>query len=72
MHEIFSESDNAEERKGIFPMSKHQKRLAQIAETVAQLEKEAIGPKNWDMKGEVRGVDRPENSLLELSVDVER
>lgn len=39
---------------------------------MAELEKDALAPKSWDMRGEVRGVDRPENSLLEVSVDVER
>ena len=33
---------------------------------------EALGPKNWDMRGEVRGQERPENSLLEAIVETER
>lgn len=66
------EAAREQEQAAAAPMSKHQKRQAQIAAAVADLEKEAVGPKSWDMRGEVRGVDRPENSLLEVAVDVER
>jgi hypothetical protein len=33
---------------------------------------ELIGDKPWDMKGEVNAVGRPENSLLEISAQIER
>jgi U3 small nucleolar RNA-associated protein MPP10 len=39
---------------------------------LAELEASLIGPKSWELKGEVKGGERPENSLLEISVDVDR
>lgn len=68
------DDDYAESEEEAEPavLSKHQQRQAKIAQAVSQLEEEAIGPKSWDMKGEVRALDRPENSLLGVTVDVER
>lgn len=39
---------------------------------IEELESELIKPKSWEYRGEVKGGDRPENSLLSVSADVER
>ena len=33
---------------------------------------ELIGEKPWDMRGEIKSLERPENSLLEITAQVER
>ena len=38
---------------------------------VAALEREAMAPKAWELRGEVASKDRPVNSLLSASLDVE-
>lgn len=52
-------------------MSTHEKRQRALAEQIAQLEKEAIGPKDWTLLGEASARARPENSLLEEDLDFE-
>ena len=42
------------------------------SQEILQLEKELISSKKWDMKGEVKGQERPENSLLSISSIIER
>jgi U3 small nucleolar RNA-associated protein MPP10 len=42
------------------------------SQEIQQLEKELISAKKWDMKGEVKGQERPENSLLSISSIIER
>lgn len=39
---------------------------------IASLEQELVQSKRWDMKGEIKGQERPENSLLSLSSIIER
>eukprot|EP01041_Mallomonas_annulata_P006233 gene6233-12624_t len=53
-------------------VTKLSKRKLKIAEEIARLEEAAIAPKSWELRGEVRSADRPLNSLLELSTQVER
>jgi U3 small nucleolar RNA-associated protein MPP10 len=61
-----------EDAKASKALSRHQQRQARLAEQVRQLEAEAVGEKSWELKGEVRAVDRPENSLLSVTMEVER
>lgn len=42
------------------------------SQEISLLENELISAKKWDMKGEVKGQERPENSLLSLSSIIER
>eukprot|EP00596_Hydrurales_sp_CCMP1899_P005295 CAMPEP_0119045176 /NCGR_PEP_ID=MMETSP1177-20130426/37723_1 /TAXON_ID=2985 /ORGANISM="Ochromonas sp, Strain CCMP1899" /LENGTH=740 /DNA_ID=CAMNT_0007016493 /DNA_START=136 /DNA_END=2358 /DNA_ORIENTATION=- len=53
-------------------LTTHEKKNAKLATQIAQIESELIGDKPWDMKGEVNAVGRPENSLLEISAQIER
>ena len=39
---------------------------------IAELEKEVLQQKSWDMLGESSNKDRPENSLLELDLDYQQ
>ncbi|KAG9341884.1 hypothetical protein JZ751_018201 [Albula glossodonta] len=48
--------------------SSFEKRQEKMAEKIQQLEKAALGDKPWQLKGEVSGETRPENSLLEEDV----
>jgi len=43
-----------------------------VYDEVRELEKEIVGPRSWELRGEVKSSDRPENSLLGLIADVER
>eukprot|EP01038_Epipyxis_sp_PR26KG_P005683 gene5683-7845_t len=43
-----------------------------ISSHIDDLEQDLMKPKSWELRGEVKGEDRPENSLLELSADIER
>ena len=52
-------------------LSTHEKRQKALAEQIAQLESEAIGPKDWTLMGEASARARPENSLLEEDLDFE-
>ena len=54
------------------PQTSHQRHKAQLASQIKQLEAELIGPKSWELRGEVKGSDRPENSLLGVTADIER
>eukprot|EP00624_Nannochloropsis_granulata_P003356 evm.model.NODE_27139_length_5220_cov_16.187357.2 len=38
---------------------------------IAELEHELLSERPWELRGEVKAGDRPENSLLEAVVDVE-
>jgi len=50
----------------------HQKHKLNLSSQIKELEAELIGPKSWDLRGEIKGKDRPENSILGLSADIER
>ena len=39
---------------------------------ISELEKDLVAPKPWELRGEVKASDRPENSFLSLSADIER
>ena len=43
---------------------------ARLVATVGELEREALAPKPWTMRGEVASKDRPVNSLLSATLDV--
>lgn len=52
-------------------LSTHEKRQKALAEEIAQLESEAVGPKEWTLLGEASSRTRPQNSLLEEDLDFE-
>jgi U3 small nucleolar RNA-associated protein MPP10 len=52
-------------------LSTHERRQRALAAQIAQLESEAIGPKDWTLMGEASARLRPENSLLEEDLDFE-
>lgn len=56
----------------ILDLSTHEKRQAALAKQIAELEQEAIGPKDWTLLGEATAKARPENSLLEEDLDFEQ
>jgi len=43
-----------------------------MKDQISELESKLVKEKNWEMKGEVRGKERPENSLLDVQADVDR
>lgn len=43
-----------------------------LQEQISMLEEVAVGAKAWEVAGEVKSSQRPENSLLGIPVDVER
>mmetsp|Transcript_3812 Transcript_3812/g.5926 ORF Transcript_3812/g.5926 Transcript_3812/m.5926 type:complete len:591 (+) Transcript_3812:29-1801(+) len=54
------------------PLTPHQRKKQRIQDQIKALEEASVAPKPWDLKGEVKSSDRPENSLLGLPVSVER
>ncbi|OQR94543.1 U3 small nucleolar ribonucleoprotein [Achlya hypogyna] len=62
------EEDEAE--RGI--MSSHQRRMQSLHSQIESLEEEALGDKPWALKGEVKAAARPENSLLEATLEYDR
>ena len=61
------ESDEANDEM----MSEFQKKDAQTQQKAKELEEEYLKEKPWQLKGEVRAGDRPQDSLLEEYVDFE-
>lgn len=49
-----------------------QQRKAVLSTQIASLEEELIASKPWELRGEVKAADRPENSFLSLHADIER
>lgn len=64
------DSDDEEDREDQV-LSTHEKRQKALAEEIAQLESEAVGPKEWTLLGEASSRTRPQNSLLEEDLDFE-
>ncbi|CAK5214813.1 unnamed protein product [Aphanomyces euteiches] len=62
------EEDLAE--RGI--LSTHQRRVSHLQQQIESLEEEALGEKPWVLKGEVKASARPENSLLEATLEYDR
>lgn len=52
--------------------TKYARRKKALQEQIEQLERDAVGEKSWEVSGEVKSSQRPENSLLGLPVHVER
>jgi U3 small nucleolar RNA-associated protein MPP10 len=54
------------------PLTTYAKEKQKLQERIAGIESELVEKKSWERRGEVKGGDRPENSLLGLAVAVER
>lgn len=54
------------------PRAEMSERQRRIAEEISGLEMAAVAPKSWEYRGEVRGQDRPVDSLLTVTADVDR
>ncbi|KAL1411001.1 U3 snoRNP protein [Vanrija albida] len=68
--DLFEDSDDEEESEQ--NLSTHERRQRELAAQIAELEQEAIGPKDWTLLGEATSRARPENSLLEEHLDFEQ
>lgn len=49
-----------------------QQRNKALSTQISSLEEELMASKPWELRGEVKASDRPENSFLELHADIER
>ncbi|CAK9783925.1 U3 small nucleolar ribonucleo protein complex, subunit Mpp10p [Cutaneotrichosporon oleaginosum] len=67
--DLFDDSEDEGDAQRV--LSTHERRQRELAEQIAQLESEAIGPKEWTLLGEASSRARPENSLLEEDLDFE-
>ena len=65
------ESQEDQENKNVF-LTSFQRRKKELAQQIKELERELVADKPWELKGEVKAGVRPENSLLDLAVDVDR
>lgn len=54
------------------PDTPFERRQKKMAEQVAEIEKEISSKRSWELSGEVKAADRPQNSLLSSVADVER
>lgn len=78
--DLFDESDEEEpeDQEELDPSdprsrrSAHERRKAQLAEEIRKLEAANVAKRDWQLSGEVRAADRPENALLEEDLDFER
>ncbi|KAJ4294629.1 U3 snoRNP protein [Kalmusia sp. IMI 367209] len=52
--------------------STHERRQAKIAEQIRKLEAANVAKRGWQLSGEARASDRPQNSLLEEDLEYER
>ncbi|OCF32032.1 U3 small nucleolar RNA-associated protein MPP10 [Kwoniella heveanensis BCC8398] len=68
--DLFESDDEAEQEEK--NLSNHEKRQLALAREIAELENEAVGPKDWTLLGEATSRARPENSLLEENLDFEQ
>ncbi|ORX33861.1 Mpp10 protein-domain-containing protein [Kockovaella imperatae] len=69
--DLFDDEDEEEETDGK-DLSTHERQQLALAKQIAQLEQEAVGPKDWTLLGEATSRARPENSLLEEDLDFEQ
>jgi len=65
------EEGGDEEDAGGMAKSVLAKQYEQLQAKIARLETEALGEKNWDMRGEIRAQERPLNSLLDAKLEHE-
>jgi len=76
--EVEDEEEGSEVASGVKPAAKTgkvtatQQRNQALSSQIADLEEELMGAKPWELRGEVKASDRPENSFLELHADIER
>lgn len=57
--------------KDMGPKSTLEARQERLLTRIKELEEEAVGEKPWQLKGEVSGPNRPQNSLLEEFVEID-
>lgn len=65
------EDTEEEEEEDTEPKSTLEARQKRLLKKIKELEEEAIGEKPWQLKGEISGPNRPQNSLLEEFVEVD-
>jgi U3 small nucleolar RNA-associated protein MPP10 len=66
------EEEDDSDADGKENLSTFEKQQREIMKQISQLESENVGEKSWQVKGEAKAKDRPENSLLEADLDFER
>ena len=66
-----ADAEPADDDDGMASLSAFARRQARLGAQVRALEAANLGPKDWFMRGEVRGGDRPLNSALEVAMDFE-
>ncbi|KAL6432121.1 hypothetical protein ACFW04_006678 [Cataglyphis niger] len=65
------DKEEEEIEKDMRPKSTLEARQERLLMRIKELEEEAIGEKPWQLKGEVSGPNRPQNSLLEEFVEID-
>ncbi|CAB1113499.1 unnamed protein product [Ectocarpus sp. CCAP 1310/34] len=67
-----SNDEGEEEKEEAGVLSAHVQHSRRMKSKISDQERELLAEKPWALRGEVHSHDRPQNSLLEATVDVER
>lgn len=70
--DLFADDESDEEEESKEKLSTFEKQQREIMRQIEQLESENVAHKAWQVKGEAKARERPENSLLEADLDFER
>lgn len=63
-----NENDHGPEKT----LTRYEKQRLERQKEIAAIEQRLVQQKSWDMRGEINAKERPENSLLEISAEMER
>ena len=72
MEDRQNESEKNHDTNDTTEKTPYQQELQKRQEQISDLEKEIVGQKHWSMKGETTSSDRPQNSLLEATVEYDQ
>lgn len=67
-----SESEEEEENNPQEGLSKFERQQQELERQIRELESENVGEKEWGMRGEIQGTQRPGDSLIDAEVEFER
>lgn len=70
--DLFADEDDKEQDDESEGLSKFEKQQKEMRSIIEELESANVAPKKWEVSGEAKAKDRPQNSLIEAELDFER